>query len=58
MAERVNKLWYIHIMEHYSAIKKNAYASYHMDEAQSNYNQTQKITYYSIYIKYPEYVIP
>lgn len=36
MAEGVNKLQYNYTMEHYSAIKKkNAHASYHMDESQT-----------------------
>ena len=41
--ERLNKLWYIHTMQHYSAIKRMNYYKYNnMDENQRHYAKWKK----------------
>ena len=39
IGEWINKLWYIHIMVYYSAIKRNALLIHTKDESQNNYTE-------------------
>ena len=63
MNEWIHKMWYIHIMEYYSAMKKNevlAHTSMQMNPENivlCERSQTQKLTYYdSIVMKQSEEV--
>ena len=59
MDEWINKMWYIHTIEYYSAIKGIKYdRCYNVDEPQklmlNERNQKCCVLYDSIYMKYPE----
>ena len=61
MDEQINKMWYIHTMEYYSAIKRKCTDTcYNVDESGKHYANWKKpdtkghILYDSIQMKYPE----